>query len=129
MNILWIRILSVVGFLVSSYAYYIEHEAKTHKGYKAICDLTESMSCAKAFTSSFGNIGGISNSLGGIVFYVLLFILSYTSYASYIRWLAVASIIGSVFLAYISYFKLKNFCIICTTIYFVNIALLVAAFI
>ena len=70
-----IILLSLLGFLVSLYAIYVEKKAENKK-YKPICDLTDKISCTKALTSKYGKIFKIKNSIFGIIFYSIIFILS-----------------------------------------------------
>ena len=121
-----ILIISLIGFLLSCYALIVEIKLKNKK-YKAFCDFTEKMSCSKAFSSSYGRIALLPNSLYGIFFYLLILYLAYFNYLNYILYLSILSFIGSILLAYVSYFKLKNFCLVCTSIYIVNILLLIVS--
>ena len=123
-----IQIISIIGFLLSIYALYVEIKSSKNREYKAICDLRENMSCNKAFSSKYGKTAGLSNSIYGIFFYIIIFLLSYYSYNNLIFYLAVFSFLGSIYLAYISYSKLKNFCLVCTAVYIVNILLLISSY-
>ena len=116
-------IVAVIGVLLSLYAYYVEKKHEKNKNYKALCDITDKSSCSAAFSSKYGKLLGVSNSLLGIVFYIIIIILSYT-YKEFILYLAILSVLGSVYLAYIQYAKIRNFCLVCTAIYLVNILLL-----
>lgn len=120
-----IQVIAVVGFLLSVYALYVEHKVKKDAGYKAVCDITDNMSCGKVLTSKYGSLTGISNAIGGLLFYPLVFVLALLDYGQIILYLAVLAIIGSAYLAYLQYFKLKNLCLVCSGIYVVNILLLV----
>jgi len=124
-----ILLISVVGFLLSVYAFFIEKKSKESKNYKAVCDISEGVSCTKAFRSEYGKILGVSNSFFGMIFYVAVFILAYLNYLNYVFYLSVVAIIGSIYLAYILYFKLKNLCLVCTGIYLVNILLLIFSYV
>src|SRR3989338_2595585 len=123
---LTLQILAFLGFLVSLYAYTVERNAR-NPDYKAFCDFKDSMSCTKAFTSPYGKLFGISNALGGLFFYTLLFILTFLKQTNLIFFLSLASFWGTLFLAYLSYVKMKNFCVICHIIYVINILLLIFA--
>ena len=122
-----IIILSLIGLVLSAYAYSIERKLKKQEDYKAICDIHEKMSCSKAFSSKYGSLLGISNSLKGIFFYTILIILSFVSPKA-VFYLSILSVLGTVYLAYVLYFKLKNFCVVCTLIYLVNILLLIFSY-
>ncbi|MEK6934972.1 MAG: vitamin K epoxide reductase family protein [Nanoarchaeota archaeon] len=121
-----LKILAILGFLISLYAYNVERKLGK-KGYKAGCDIRDNISCSKAFTSKYGKLVGIPNSLVGIFFYVIIFLLSYYN-MTIIFYLAILAFLGSIYLAYISYFKLKNFCLVCSAVYLVNILLLIVSY-
>ena len=118
--------LAVAGIMISAYAYYIDYMHKRGK-YKAVCDINDKASCSKAITSKFGKTFGISNSIGGIIFYSLILILAPTTSHIYIPHLTILAILGSCYLAYILITKLKTFCAICIAIYIVNIAMLITS--
>ncbi len=121
-----IIVLSVIGFLLSLYSYYVERQfCKTKK--KAICDINDKISCTKAFTSIYGKTFGISNSIYGMVFYLVILILSFYN-LKYVFYLSILAVLSSVYLAYTLYFKVKSFCVICNTIYLVNILLLILSY-
>jgi uncharacterized membrane protein len=71
---------------------------------------------------------GVPNPLAGLLFYALLFGLSF-SYMHLVIYPVLASVLFSLYLAYISFIKQKNFCLVCTFTYLVNIGLLVIALI
>ena len=120
-----LQILAILGFVVSLYAYSIERRAYHDPNYTAFCDIKESMSCTKAFTSPYGKLFGLSNALGGLLFYPLFFLLTFFGNALYLFVLSMFSLWGTLYLAYLSYVKLKNFCIICHFIYIINILLFI----
>jgi vitamin-K-epoxide reductase (warfarin-sensitive) len=119
-----IQYLAITGFILSAYAHFVTKKAKQPK-YKAICDINNNISCSKAFKSPYGSITGISNTILGLVFYAIILILALLNQKFIILLLSIAAVLGSLYLAYILYFKLKNFCIICNAIYIINILLLI----
>ncbi len=118
-----IEILSVIGFLLSFYAYSVEKKLG-NKNYKPVCDISRNISCTKAFSSRYGKLLGKSNSFFGMFFYLAICFLSLLNLANYIFFLSAFAVVGSFYLAYISYVKLRTFCLICTSIYLVNLLLL-----
>lgn len=123
----FLLITAILGILISAYAYYVEVMIKKVKNYIAFCDLSDRASCTKAFSSKYGKIGGISNSLLGIIFYIFILILIFTK-VELVFYFAVLSFIGSIYLAYLSLIKLKNLCIICNLIYLINILLVIFSY-
>ncbi|CAM5117837.1 unnamed protein product [Eretmochelys imbricata] len=105
-----------------------------------MCDLSPSVSCSKVFTSRWGRGFGLvedllgkhsvfnqPNSLFGIVFYILQTLLASLPAPwrpSHLLGTSLVSIAGSLYLAYILFFVLHDFCLVCVTTYLLNGALL-----
>jgi uncharacterized membrane protein len=124
--ILVFQILVGCGFLNSLYALYVRHKVLKAPTYSPICDIRANISCSKAMGSQYSKTMGIPNALAGLLFYALVFVLSF-SFIHLVVYPLLASVLFSLYLAYISYIKQKNFCLVCTLTYVVNIALLVLA--
>ena len=120
------QLLSVGGFLISAYALYVRDKVLKPPSYSPICDISARISCSKALGSRYSRTLGIPNPLAGLLFYTLLFVLSFSNMHLAI-YPAAAAALFSLYLAYISYIKQKNFCLVCTLTYLVNIALLMLA--
>ncbi|XP_046839559.1 vitamin K epoxide reductase complex subunit 1-like [Xenia sp. Carnegie-2017] len=128
--------LCFIGVILSFYALYVELKKKNDKSFTALCDINSKMSCSKVFSSKYGTGFGlveplfgkdsmfnVPNSIYGITFYALIFILGFFN-GKTIAWLSTASCglscIGCVYLAYILYFVLEDFCVVCVSTYAVN---------
>ena len=123
-----IEVLAVIGILLSLYAFYVEIKSLKSAKYKAVCDISNKVSCSRAFSSKYGKTFGISNSIYGMVFYIIILSLAVLNQINYIFYLSLLAVIGSIYLAYLLYFKLKDFCIVCTLIYIINILLLIFSY-
>nr|XP_055054185.1 vitamin K epoxide reductase complex subunit 1-like protein 1 [Misgurnus anguillicaudatus] len=141
----WERIVRLLvclsGILLSLYAFHVEQEKTRDTNYRAMCDVSSSVSCSKVFTSrwgrGFGLLGSIfgndsalnqPNSVYGILFYVFQLLLGLTASAMaalILMTTSIASVVGSLYLGYILYFVLKDFCFICVTTYALNFILFV----
>ncbi|XP_004076650.2 vitamin K epoxide reductase complex subunit 1-like protein 1 [Oryzias latipes] len=139
----WERIarllVCLLGILLSLYAFHVEREKARDPNYKAVCDVSSSISCSKVFTSrwgrGFGLLGSIfgndsalnqPNSVYGIVFYAFQLLLGMTVSAMaalFLMTTSILSVVGSLYLGYILYFVLKDFCVICITTYVLNFIL------
>ena len=117
-------ILSAFGLLISIYAFIVKRRMGKDKNYKPLCDISERISCTKAMGSEFGSMFLVPNSVYGIIFYGLMLFLSWMGLIPWVFWLSVISVLGSLFLAYVSFFKLKVVCPLCLMIYIINIAML-----
>ncbi|XP_077996441.1 vitamin K epoxide reductase complex subunit 1-like protein 1 [Glandiceps talaboti] len=134
-------LLCVAGLLLSSYALYVETSKGADSDYTAMCDISVTISCSKVFTSKYGRGFGlvepllgkdsalnIPNSIFGLIFYLLQFILGQFVHPTSSLVLVLTSVLsnlGSVYLAYILYFVLQDACVVCISTYAVNAGLLV----
>lgn len=129
-----IVLLASLGFLLSCYALYVrwrvenarrtDHPRRTDAAvYKPLCDISDRISCTKAFLSKAGLTGGLPNPLYGIFFYPFIALLAYDNLPQMLFWASLIAVLVSVYLAYVSYVKQKNFCVVCTAIYLINILL------
>uniref|UniRef100_A0A3Q2CGR8 vitamin-K-epoxide reductase (warfarin-sensitive) n=1 Tax=Cyprinodon variegatus TaxID=28743 RepID=A0A3Q2CGR8_CYPVA len=132
--------LVLLGLVLSVYALHVELSRERDPDYRAMCDLGESVSCSKVFTSRWGRGFGLvqlflandsilnqPNSVLGILFYTLQMGLgmSLSKKAALAlvlsSWVSVA---GSIYLASILAFVLGDFCMVCVSTYIINFALL-----
>jgi len=125
---IFIILLSLAGIAVSIYAYIVEVNISKNPEYKPACDLSDAISCSSTMSSTYSKLVGISNALIGMAYYFLVFVLASFSFATIIFYLSIAAVLVSIVLAYISYFKIKSFCLICTSVYVINILLLVVSY-
>ena len=120
-------LISIIGFVISLYTYITELRVKNIPGYKPVCDISDTISCTKPMMSKYGNIFYISNSLLGMMFYISVIIL-YLMKAKFILLLfSISGVLASFIFAYLLYFKIKSFCLLCVSIYIVNIIIMIMA--
>ncbi|KAF7994115.1 hypothetical protein HCN44_011384 [Aphidius gifuensis] len=129
----------VVGLALSYYAYYVETSKEKDSNYEPLCDISEHVSCTKAFMSKYGKGYGLisedsifylPNSLYGLGFYGLVAIISVCnkySHAVFLLILAVLSNIGTVYLTWILHL-LNDICIVCVGTYTVNAIILILSY-
>jgi len=118
-------ILAMLGLILSAYALYVKNNAEKNKKYKPICDISKHVSCTKAFLSKEGALTGFPNPLLGIFFYILVIVLYFFHAPQLIFLCGLLASIVSVYLAYTSYVKQRNFCLVCTGVYLINILLMI----
>lgn len=117
--------MAVIGFLLSIYAFYTERKLKKDGEHKSVCDIGEKASCTVAFSSKYGKMLGISNSILGMFFYIAIIALVSLNFLNLVLLLSVIGLLMSLYMAYALYFKLKNFCLVCNLIYLINILIFV----
>ncbi|TNN54267.1 Vitamin K epoxide reductase complex subunit 1-like protein 1 [Liparis tanakae] len=132
--------LSLLGLFLSVYALHVELSRERDPDYRAMCDLGESVSCSKVFTSRWGRGFGLvqffvakdsllnqPNSVLGLVFYTVQMGLGLSlskRAAMLLVFSSWVSLAGSLYLAYILAFVLGDFCMVCVSTYIVNFAFL-----
>lgn len=126
--ILSTSVLAICGICVSAYAYVLEQKIKTHKNYTSFCDISDKVSCSKVITSNYGTLFAFSNSIWGIIFYSAIIIASFFNLYKTVFALSMLGIISSIILAFILYFIIRTICLLCTSIYIVNIMLLITSY-
>lgn len=117
-------ILSFVGFCISMYGFFIEQQIKQNVTYKPACDISDRISCSKPLLSKYGKLFFVSNSVLGILFYMSMMILAAYGLKILLFYGALLSVLVSIFLAYILFFKIRTLCLLCVSIYVINILLL-----
>lgn len=133
-------LLCLFGIVLSVYALHVELSKERNPDYRAMCDLGESVSCSKVFTSRWGRGFGLvqffvaedhvlnqPNSILGIIFYTLQLMLGLSASGRAAMVLVLfswVSLAGSLYLASILFFILEDFCLVCVSTYIVNLALL-----
>jgi vitamin-K-epoxide reductase (warfarin-sensitive) len=130
MDFTHIEILSFIGLILSVYALNVRVKASASKdkSYKPLCDVSERVSCTKAFSSSYGKTFGMPNPVYGIILYMIIIVLAFLSREDIMRYFIYFMLLASVWLAYVSYIKQKNFCVVCSGIYLINILLFLSLF-
>eukprot|EP00743_Colponemidia_sp_Colp-15_P006313 GILK01006792.1.p1 GENE.GILK01006792.1~~GILK01006792.1.p1 ORF type:complete len:159 (-),score=17.28 GILK01006792.1:249-725(-) len=138
----WVQKLAIIGMAVSGYALYVEHKAVSTPNYKALCDVSEQISCSAVFSSKYGHSVGmllgdnhylnLPNAFYGLLFYVAVFlydVLTFIPFRHHLFFVASSgAVIFSAYLAYILYFVLEDLCLVCVSSYIVNLLLWFASF-
>ncbi len=126
-------LFSLLGIAISVYLTY-HHYLVLQVGFtgRSLCNINSYLNCDMILGSRYASIYKIPLAGLGLIYYLYLFFaLIYARFAQDLppRVLAlpyifsVFSVILSVALACISFFILQSFCVFCTSLYFVNIAL------
>lgn len=122
-----IIIVAVIGLCISIYTYTVERKIKNNTTYKPMCDLSDRISCTKPMLSKYGNLFYFSNAFMSIACYVLIILLAALNAHTLLFFAAAGICLVSVFLAYLLFFKIKSFCILCVSMYTINFIILVLA--
>ncbi|RNF01589.1 vitamin-K-epoxide reductase (warfarin-sensitive) [Trypanosoma rangeli] len=121
-------VLVMLGFLLSSYAYYVERRFAKAKElgevYRAYCDFS-AFSCTRIFSSEYGSLTQfiglphVSNAALGMLFYLLELTVCRSPTLLFV--VSAASCVASLGMLFILIFILHDICIVCCIIYVVNL--------
>ncbi len=129
MLLISMSLVAGLGFVVSLYTYFIERKIAQNTHYKAACDLSDVVSCSKPIKSPYGKLFGISNALLGLAYYAFVFILVLLQSKIVLYIAALVAFLFSLYLAWLLYFRIRAFCILCTSTYVINLILLILTYI
>jgi uncharacterized membrane protein len=119
--------VSAIGFFLSIYAFSVMKKVRRDQSYTPFCDISSSVSCSRAFASRYGVTLGIPNPLAGIFYYSLVAAVSGLK-PGWLLFLVIPALAVTVYLAVISYVVQRNFCLVCSAVYVVNLVLAIIVF-
>ncbi len=122
-----IIVLAAVGILVNLYDIYIERQVKRDPSYRALCDVTETISCTKSCDSRWERVMfGIPNSIISIGYNTLVIALAAFDMAQFIFYVALAT---ALFGAFVIIILLKTEKVLCSTCTFKLILIILQAYV
>jgi len=121
-------LLSGLGFVISLYTYLLELKVKRMPHYKPFCDISDKISCTKVMKSNYASIFYISNALLALIFYAVMLVLASQGMIIPLIIGSFGAFFVSLFYAYLLYFKIKSFCILCISLYGINLILFLVSF-
>jgi uncharacterized membrane protein/protein-disulfide isomerase len=104
--------------------------------YASFCDINMTVSCRQAYLSRYGSVAGIPVALGGVVFFALILLLVWAargksrvadSVPAYIFAWSTLGLAVVLYLAYASFFILKEVCPLCVTTYIAVIGVFIVS--
>ncbi|KAH7637928.1 transmembrane and tpr repeat-containing protein 3-like protein [Dermatophagoides farinae] len=132
-----LMVIIAVGFLLNTYAFYVELKHEYDPSYQALCDVNSVISCTKVITTKWGKGFGIlpesvafRNPIFGFVFYTLMLLMIMAIKPNIIVcksiiFLAILSNLATIYLSILMIYIIQYFCLICIISYIVNFLLLI----
>ncbi len=117
---------ALLGLAASSAAAYVHYNLIKNPDYSSFCDINTTVSCKAAYLSRYGSVAGVPVAVGGILFFTWVLLLLWGSRGkSRIKDSAPAYIFAGstlalavvLYLAYASFFVLKEVCPLCVATY------------
>jgi uncharacterized membrane protein len=117
---------SLLGLVASSAATYVHYNLIENPDYSSFCDINATVTCKAAYLSSYGSVAGVPVAVGGVVFFAWALLMLWGSRGkSSIKDSAPAYLFAGstlalavvLYLAYASFFILKEVCPLCVATY------------
>ena len=131
-----LAVFAVLGLAASGTATWVHYQLIRNPDATSFCDISARVSCKQAYLSSFGSFAGAPVALWGLCFFALVLILLWgasrstrlrASAPGYIFALSTVGLAFVLYLAYASFFVLKEICPLCVTTYLAVIGLFLAS--
>lgn len=117
-----IEILLWLGLVTCVYASWVVFNLPKRE-YRPLCDISHNVSCSKAFASPQGTFAIFHNAYWGILYYSLWIVCFYHK-PEFMLYFAVPAAGASLYLAHVAYVRQRNFCLVCSLIYLINLSIL-----
>src|SRR5258707_15873440 len=111
-----------LGLAASAAATWVHYHLLVNPDYTSFCDINATVSCKAAYLSRYGSVGGVPVAVGGIVFFAWVLLLMWgaggksrikDSAPTYIFAGSTLALAVVMYLAYASFFILKEVCPLC----------------
>jgi uncharacterized membrane protein/protein-disulfide isomerase len=131
-----LSLFAVLGLAASGTATWVHYQLIHNPGASSFCDINARISCKQAYLSQFGSFAGAPVALWGLCFFALVLLLIWGASRSprlranapgYIFALSTVGLAFVLYLAYASFFILKEVCPLCMTTYLAVIGLFLAS--
>ncbi len=123
----WMIALAMVGFIAATSSSYMHFQLVNDPFYTSFCDVNESVSCTQLYQGPYGSVAGVPVALGGVLWFGVVLLLAFAdargpagsreSVAGYLRLWSVVGLSVAGYMAYVSFFILGTFCILCGIVY------------
>ena len=125
---------ALLGLAASSAAAYVHYNLIQNPDYASFCDINATVSCKAAYLSRYGSFAGVPVAVGGVVFFAWILLLLWGSRGksriqdsapAYIFVSSTLALAVVFYLAYASFFILKEVCPLCVATYVAVVGLFV----
>src|SRR6476619_5277774 len=125
---------AILGLAASTAATYVHYNLIKNPDYSSFCDVNATISCKAAYLSRYGSVGGVPVAVGGVLFFAWVLLLVWGSRGksriqdsapAYIFAGSTLALAVVLYLAYASFFVLKEICPLCVTTYVAVIGIFV----
>lgn len=117
---------ALLGLAASSAATYVHYNLIQNPDYSSFCDINATVSCKAAYLSRYGSVAGVPVAVGGVLFFAWVLLMVWGSRGksrikdsapAYIFAVSTLALAVVLYLAYASFFVLKEVCPLCVATY------------
>jgi uncharacterized membrane protein/predicted DsbA family dithiol-disulfide isomerase len=117
---------SLLGLVASSAATYVHYNLIEYPDYSSFCDINATVTCKAAYLSRYGSVAGVPVAVGGLLFFTWVLLMLWgargkssinDSAPAYIFAGSTLALAVVLYLAYASFFILKEVCPLCVATY------------
>lgn len=125
---------AVLGLGASAAATYVHYNLIKNPDYASFCDINSTITCKQAYLSRFGSFAGVPVALWGLIFFGWVLLMLWgargqsrlaDSVAAYLFAASTLALAVVLYLAYASFFVLKEVCPLCVTTYLAVIGIFI----
>src|SRR5262249_18200702 len=127
---------ALLGLAASSAATYVHYNLIRNPDYSSFCDINAAVSCKAAYLSRYGSVAGVPVAVGGVLVFAWVLVMLWGSRGrsrigdsapGYIFAASIAALGVVLYLAYASFFVLKEVCPLCVTTYVAVIGIFIVS--
>jgi uncharacterized membrane protein/protein-disulfide isomerase len=131
-----LAMFGLLGLVASVMATWVHYHLVADPGYSSFCDINAVVSCSQAYLSRYGSIAGVPVALAGAIFFTLVLLLVWAgsrqpivgdAVVSYVFALSTIGLAAVLYLAYASFFVLREVCPMCVATYVAVIGLFIVS--
>ena len=117
---------ALLGLGASAAATYVHYNLIKNPDYSSFCDINQVVSCKAAYLSRYGSVAGVPVAVGGVLFFAWVLLMVWgargksrikDSAPAYIFAVSTLALAVALYLAYASFFVLKEVCPLCVATY------------
>ena len=132
-----IIVLALAGLAAAATSTYVHYRLLTVPDFTSFCDVNSTVSCAQAYLSPYGELGGIPVAIFGALYFATVLAIAAIGWSpsdpkpqaapSYIGLLSVPAVLFIAYLAFAAFVILKAFCILCAISYVAVLGIAIVA--
>ena len=132
-----VLIFALAGLAAATASTYVHYRLLTVPDFTSFCDVNATVSCAQAYLSSYGELGGVPVAIFGALYFAAVLAIAGLGWPpkapaphaapSYIVALSIPAVGFIGYLAYAAFIVLNAFCILCVTSYVAVVGIAIVA--